>query len=341
MQITRAKFFWIFIFGFCKPETNWKIRQSDHISLNYTQDALSRLCQQTDIGRIDGYLDQIAVPRPVGSENHKKVALFIRFTLENLGYSTEFVTFTASTVSGVKNFTNIVATKHPLAEKRLVLACHYDSKSFETFTFVGATDSALPCALMLDAAQTLNPLMPSKAKDDMTLQLVFFDGEEAFLAWDTSDSLYGSRYLAHLWSNQKFKNQRRNSHSRLSSELDRIDVLVLLDLLGARGLRINNFATNDAKVYELFPQIESQLSDVPGCLNPSVGRIFDDYLSYMRIQDDHIPFFNRNVKTVHLIPTSFPSVWHTAYDTRDALDRPTIDNLAAILRVFVARYLRL
>ena len=36
--------------------------------------------------------------------------------------------------------------------------------------------------------QTRNP--------DVTLQLVFFDGEEAFVQWTATDSLYGSRHLA-------------------------------------------------------------------------------------------------------------------------------------------------
>ncbi len=32
----------------------------------------------------------------------------------------------------------------------------------------------------------------------VTLQLVFFDGEEAFEEWTETDSLYGSRHLAEL-----------------------------------------------------------------------------------------------------------------------------------------------
>ena len=34
----------------------------------------------------------------------------------------------------------------------------------------------------------------------MTLQMVFFDGQEAFVQWSDNDSLYGSRHLAELWS---------------------------------------------------------------------------------------------------------------------------------------------
>lgn len=72
--------------------------------------------------------------------------------------------------------------------------------------FVGATDSAAPCAMMLDLAEALNPLLDSRKKrledgleddddvSDTTLQLIFFDGEEAFNVWTDEDSVYGARY---------------------------------------------------------------------------------------------------------------------------------------------------
>ena len=50
-------------------------------------------------------------------------------------------------------FTNIVATLDPTASRRLVLACHYDSKKLPRF--IGATDSAVPCAMLLDIAINL------------------------------------------------------------------------------------------------------------------------------------------------------------------------------------------
>ena len=59
--------------------------------------------------------------------------------------------------------------------------------------------------MMLDLAETLNPLL-NKRKErldageeddedvaDMTLQLIFFDGEEAFVQWTNTDSIYGAR----------------------------------------------------------------------------------------------------------------------------------------------------
>lgn len=35
--------------------------------------------------------------------------------------------------------------------------------------------------------------------EDLALQLVFFDGEEAFQQWTATDSLYGARHLAAKW----------------------------------------------------------------------------------------------------------------------------------------------
>lgn len=73
--------------------------------------------------------------------------------------------------------------------------------------FVGATDSAVPCAILLDLAETLNPLLDARASllddeaddDDenpsahTTLQLIFLDGEEAYKDWTSTDSIYGAR----------------------------------------------------------------------------------------------------------------------------------------------------
>jgi glutaminyl-peptide cyclotransferase len=61
--------------------------------------------------------------------------------------------------------------------------------------------------MMLDLAETLNPLLDKRKERldageeddedvaDMTLQLIFFDGEEAFVQWNDTDSIYGARYF--------------------------------------------------------------------------------------------------------------------------------------------------
>jgi hypothetical protein len=62
--------------------------------------------------------------------------------------------------------------------------------------------------MILDLAEALDPLLESRQQrledgleddedvSDTTLQLVFFDGEEAFNAWTDTDSTYGARYAS-------------------------------------------------------------------------------------------------------------------------------------------------
>ena len=56
----------------------------------------------------------------------------------------------------MKPFTNIIATLDPHVDRRLALVAHYDSKYFANTKFLGATDSALSVALLLDLALTLD-----------------------------------------------------------------------------------------------------------------------------------------------------------------------------------------
>lgn len=60
---------------------------------------------------------------------------------------------------------------------------------------------------MLDLAEAVNPLLDDRKQRlldgreddedlaDTTLQLVFFDGEEALKEWTDTDSIYGARYI--------------------------------------------------------------------------------------------------------------------------------------------------
>jgi hypothetical protein len=165
-------------------------------------------------------LAKILIPRAVGSRNLTDVQNLIRDHFSDMRitlpspdgaqietwHMLEDV-FTADTPYGLKEFTNLVFTHDPLAEKKLVVAAHVDSKFFEKAPhngFVGATDSAAPCGMMLDMASALTPFLDQALRNRLegstssygvrtTLQFVFFDGEEAFKMWTNSDSIYGAR----------------------------------------------------------------------------------------------------------------------------------------------------
>ncbi|KAJ1556178.1 hypothetical protein HK405_005780, partial [Cladochytrium tenue] len=62
--------------------------------------------------------------------------------------------------------------------------------------FIGATDSAAPCAMLVDLATTLAPKLSRTpgATTEVSPELIFFDGEEAFGDWTDDNSLSGSRH---------------------------------------------------------------------------------------------------------------------------------------------------
>ena len=87
----------------------------------------------------------------------------------------------------------------------LTLVAHYDSK-ITPEGFIGATDSAVPCAILMHVARTIDRYVTQMHDEmdalgeggtvpmDMGVQILLLDGEEAFLNWSPTDSLYGARY---------------------------------------------------------------------------------------------------------------------------------------------------
>lgn len=86
----------------------------------------------------------------------------IKATLRSLGAGWDVTEdkFRSETPYGPLPFTNLIATLNPSAKRRLVLACHHDSKYYPPqlhgVEFQGATDSAVPCAMMLELARALD-----------------------------------------------------------------------------------------------------------------------------------------------------------------------------------------
>ena len=83
----------------------------------------------------------LLVPRVVGTPNHAVVRQYIIDQMRSLGWDIETDQFTANTPHGKKTFENVITTLDSSAPRRLVLACHYDSKFSRDGKFIGATDS--------------------------------------------------------------------------------------------------------------------------------------------------------------------------------------------------------
>lgn len=98
--------------------------------------------------------------------------------------------------------------------------------------------------MMLNMAKVLKKEFESiKNNTNVSLMLLFFDGEEAFENWGPKDSIYGARHLA-----KKFTNSRNvASTGETVSQMQKIDLLILLDLLGHSNMNFYNYFENTSQ----------------------------------------------------------------------------------------------
>lgn len=289
-------------------------------------------------------LKSIAIPRVSGSSGNAKVREFIKSQFPPKFWEIQedaHVIPSPHSKSTSTKFVNLIIThktKSVLDDKRLILAAHYDSKLLEaegneSFSitkeseFIGASDSAFSCALIISVARAIQNNQNLK----QNFQLIFFDGEEAVHHWTPSDSLYGSRALASKWS--KLPKDSFNS-------LDKISLMVLLDLIGTRdGNKFYSFYPENTIVDREFKEL-IQIEKNHKVINDKTNFLFQvsaEFKSYngQAIEDDHTPFLPYNVPVLHLIPVPFPSVWHTSGDTIEALDREACEKISKIIYEFI------
>ncbi|EFN88893.1 glutaminyl-peptide cyclotransferase [Harpegnathos saltator] len=311
-----------------------------HTSSQLTIEQIARLSDLTNITHMNEILDNICVVRIVGTPGHTNVKNYIKRSMSALGWTVESDSFEANTpLFGKLEFENIIVRLNPNARRYLVLACHYDSKYTRERNFVGATDSAIPCAQMINLATVMNNSLQIIKEQDISLMFIFFDGEEAFEEWGPDDSIYGAKHLAKKWHNKRTVNGRGDH----INELDKMDMLILLDLIGAPDPAFYSYFENTKKWYSLLINIEEKLADLRKLESYSYGKreqkYFQPYSFDSHIEDDHIPFMRRNVPILHIIPSPFPSFWHKEGDNRGNIDLKTTENINKILRTFVAAYL--
>lgn len=164
-------------------------------------------------------LAPILQPRVPGTPGSTAVLThFVNFFQQSLPkWTLSFQNSTARTpLSGDSEipFVNLIATRDPpWAENgevgRLALVAHYDSK-IDPPGFIGAIDSAAPCAMIMHAARSIDDALTKKwaameaegvgsdgfggVEQDAGIQILLLDGEEAFQIWTHTDSIYGARY---------------------------------------------------------------------------------------------------------------------------------------------------
>jgi Zn-dependent M28 family amino/carboxypeptidase len=139
----------------------------------------------------------------------------------------------------------------------------------------------------------MNPALAAK------IELLFFDGEEAFENFTATDGLYGSRHFAkELRDSGKAKSVRGG---------------ILFDMIGDKSLDIT-----------LPPDSPTDpVRNIFAAADALGQRAHFTYLSG-EMTDDHTPLNQIGIPVIDLIDFDFPP-WHTAEDTLDKISAESLE----------------
>ncbi len=245
-------------------------------------------------------------PRPPGSEAIEKTRGYLIKQLEAAGWKVERQSFSEETPRGKVQFVNLLATFGAQTAPSFLACSHYDTKTFDNARFVGANDAGSSTGVLVELARVLN-LRPELASK---VELVFFDGEEAYEAFTDSDGLFGSRYFAkQLVAQDKAKMFRGG---------------ILFDMVGDKSLTIT-----------LPPDSPPQLAS--GIFSSSGALKLRKHFTYFDsdITDDHTPLNEIGIPVIDLIDFDYPP-WHTPADTMDKLSAESLRITGAVAAYYIA-----
>jgi len=228
-------------------------------------------------------------PRPAGSPALAQCRQYIEAQLKSLGIAFRDQTFDAMTPAGVIRMVNVIGTIPGRRPERIALATHYDTKRFQEFRFLGASDAASSTAAVLELARILKG-----RQNEFTIELLFLDGEEARMPdWHGTDNTYGSRHYVEV--------------ARRDGSITMLKALVLIDMIGDRDLDIRRDTNSTPWLTNIIWEAAKRQD-------------LDDYFvaDSTRIEDDHLPFLAAGVPSVDIIDLDYEA-WHTAKDSLDAV----------------------
>tara|TARA_R110002111_G_scaffold177322_1_gene243399 strand:+ start:32665 stop:33624 length:960 start_codon:yes stop_codon:yes gene_type:complete len=162
-----------------------------------------------DAARSYEYLNKICrlKSRVSGSPGMAEQQKLISEHFRELKAKVQFQTFDAPhPLNGTPvRMNNLIVSWYPEAKKRILLACHYDTRPFPDRDrlqpqglFIGANDGASGVAFLMELGNVMRDL---KISHDYGVDFVFFDGEE--LVYRENDPYFlGSKYFANQYKNQ-------------------------------------------------------------------------------------------------------------------------------------------
>jgi glutaminyl-peptide cyclotransferase len=245
-------------------------------------------------------------PRPPATEAIEKTRTYLTKQLESAGWKVERQTFSNDTPRGKVQFVNLIATFGASNAPSFLVCSHYDTKTFDNARFVGANDAGSSTGVLLELAR----VMAGRPEIAAKLELVFFDGEEAYVEFNATDGLFGSRYFAQqLIAQDKAKLFRGG---------------ILFDMVGDKSLSIT-----------LPPDSPAEL--VAGIFAAAETLKVRQHFTYFdnEITDDHTPLNEIGIPVIDLIDFDYPP-WHTPQDTVDKLSAESLRITGAVAAYYLA-----
>jgi len=255
-------------------------------------------------------------PRESGTPGGKKAATWLFDRLKSFGISTEMDVFDDDTPNGTQTFRNVIGTLPGTGHRRIILCSHYDTKT-GIDGFVGANDSGSSSGLLLEMAR----LLAEQRKihnAEVTIQCVFFDGEECRKKYSPNDGLHGSRHMA-----EKLE---------ASGEKTNVMAVILFDMIGDKNMTITIPRNGTPNLISgAFKAAREE-----GCREQF-------YLLGSDLLDDHVPFIQRGMPAVDLIDFWYgpekgrSEFWHNDKDTLDKLSPESLEKVGNVVFRMIQR----
>lgn len=128
--------------------------------------------------------------------------------------------------------------------------------------------------------------------------------------------------------------------SKYPNALSQISIFVLLEFLGSANPTIPFYLLTTHWVCDHLASLEKRLRRLDILeTRPMSSFFFKTSRPQLEPVDDHVPFMNRGVPFLHILPSQFPQGQQTLEDDGQHLDLPTVRDLATIMAGFALEWL--
>ena len=258
-----------------------------------------------DGDRAFGYLEyQVAFgPRVPGTTAHRETRDWIVSTLREHTPLVTVQTFTGEIGGEEHELSNIIASIHPEAPRRVLLCAHWDCRPWadrdpdparHNDPVPGANDGASGVAVILEIAALI-----AESELPVGVDITFFDGEDGGDYGDMHSWCLGSQHFA-----------------RAMPASFRPEYALLLDLIGDSDLGLTPEMHSMRAAPLLWERVVTQAErlGIPLSGEPRA------------IMDDHVALIERGIPAVDIIDFDY-AAWHTVADMPD---KCSPDSLARI-----------